>query len=121
MFAFAAVAPLAQTIFPASATSARRPPRRVTLVVCSDEARPVSKFAKGDAVRIIAKPMVLWNVTGRIGVEVDVSGREGIVFKIIDVVNGSPITATKPVVVKLAEGKKFFMAHFEDGELEASA
>lgn len=60
--------------------------------------------------------MVLWNVVGRVNQPTDVSGREGIVFKFID---DPVLTVTKRVVVRFEEGKKKFMAHFEDDELES--
>lgn len=80
-----------------------------------DADAPLSEFAVGDAVRVKI-PMSLFNVWGKVNQEVDVTGREGTVFKIVD----NPLmTVTRRVVVRFPEGAKKFMAHFEEDELEA--
>lgn len=75
---------------------------------------PLSKFAVGDAVRV-SIPMSLFNVSGKVNQKVDVMGREGTVFKVVD---HPLLTVSRRVIVRFPEGAKKFMAHFEDDELE---
>jgi Ferredoxin thioredoxin reductase variable alpha chain len=87
---------------------------------CCAEKPSRSRFAKGDRVRVRG-PLPMYHVAGRMGEEVDVGGRTGEVFKVIDAVKGVNITATKPVVVRLEEDGRKFVAHFDDDELETAA
>jgi hypothetical protein len=75
-----------------------------------------SRFSAGDAVRVAGKPLLLYHLASARNEPFDVQGMEGTVFNVIDEVAGSPISATKPVVVKFVDPK--FMAHFDDDELE---
>jgi Ferredoxin thioredoxin reductase variable alpha chain len=67
-------------------------------------------------VRVATKPLILYHLATSRNQPCDVHGMEGVVQKVIDEVAGSPITATKPVVVKFADPK--FIGHFDDSELE---
>lgn len=109
--AFAAAIPLTRR--PRAGVSRGRAAARAAPACCA-----VSAFSKGDRVRVAASPLVLWHVAGRMGEETDVAGFEGEVVDIVDKVNDQPITATKPVVVKMKMDTKNFRAHFEDAELE---
>lgn len=76
-----------------------------------------SQYSAGDKVRVSASPLIFYHVSGAMNKPTDVSGASGTVLKVVDKVEGVPISATKPVVVKFTEPK--FMGHFDDDELEA--